>query len=103
MSNKLVISEENQNFSHKSLKLRIYPTQEQIQIIEKTFGCCRFVYNKRLQERNEFYIENILSIPKENKLERAKAYSKYKPSDLKSKFPFLKKFLLKLFANPKMT
>ena len=91
MSDKLVISEKNQNFSHKSLKLRIYPTQEQIQIIEKTFGCCRFVYNERLQERNEFYIENILSIPKENKLERAKAYSKYKPSDLKSKFPFLKK------------
>ena len=29
----------------KSYKIRIYPTKNQIQQIEKTFGCCRFVYN----------------------------------------------------------
>lgn len=85
MANKLV----NLNKTHKSLKLRIYPNQEQIILINKTFGCCRLVYNERLQERNEFYIENILPIPKENKSERNKKYKEYKPSDLKTQFPFL--------------
>lgn len=85
MANKLV----QKNKTHKSLKLRIYPTEEQTILINKTFGCCRLVYNERLQERNEFYIENILPIPKENKVERNKKYKEYKPSDLKTLFPFL--------------
>src|SRR5574344_1275463 len=82
MSKQLV----QENKTHKSLKLRIYPTEEQLIIINKTFGCCRLVYNERLQEKNEFYIENILHSPKENKTERNK---EYKPSDLKAQFPFL--------------
>ena len=85
MANKLV----QENKTHKSLKLRIYPNREQTIFINKTFGCCRLVYNERLQERNEFYIENILPIPKENKAERNKKYKEYKPSDLKTQFPFL--------------
>ena len=85
MANKLV----QENKTHKSLKLRIYPTEEQTILINKTFGCCRLVYNERLQEKNEFYIENILHIPKENKTERNKKYKEYKPSDLKAQFPFL--------------
>ena len=87
MSNKLV---ENSKTQHKSLKLRIYPNQEQIILINKTFGCCRLVYNERLQERNEFYIENILPISKENKSERLKKYKEYKPENFKDKYPFLK-------------
>lgn len=86
MSNKLV---ENTTF-HKSLKIRIYPTKEQEILINKTFGCCRLVYNERLQERNEFYIDHILNIPKENKLERLADYKKFKPENLKNKYPFLK-------------
>lgn len=86
MSNKLV---ENTTF-HKSLKIRIYPTKEQEILINKTFGCCRLVYNERLQERNEFYIDHILNIPKENKLERLAEYKKFKPENLKNKYPFLK-------------
>ena len=85
MANKLV----DLNKTHKSLKLKIYPNQEQIILINKTFGCCRLVYNERLQERNEFYIENIIPIPKENKTERNQKYKEYKPSDLKTQFPFL--------------
>ena len=51
MSDKLV---ENSTTQHKSLKLRIYPTEEQTQLISQTFGCCRKLYNEHLQERNEF-------------------------------------------------
>ena len=34
----------------KSLKLRIYPSEEQKVILNKTFGCCRVIYNERLTE-----------------------------------------------------
>lgn len=37
-----------------SRKIRIYPSTDQIQTIENTFNCCRFVWNKLL----EYYIEN---------------------------------------------
>ena len=36
-------------------KFRIYPTQDQELILTKTFGCCRFLWNQMLNERNEVY------------------------------------------------
>ena len=60
MSNKLVICEETQN---RALKLRIYPSNEQKVLIEKTFGCVRQIYNNRLYERNQFY-ENVIKSDK---------------------------------------
>ena len=35
----------------KAYKYRIYPNKKQKEIIAKTFGCCRFVYNKYLAKR----------------------------------------------------
>lgn len=40
---------------NKSFKIRIYPNQEQIQIIEKTFGCVRYVYNYMLNLKQKAY------------------------------------------------
>lgn len=40
---------------NKAYKFRIYPNQKQIEIIEKTFGCSRFVYNHFLNQRSEVY------------------------------------------------
>ena len=37
------------------LKFRLYPTQEQAGQIEKTFGCCRYLWNKMLADVQEFY------------------------------------------------
>ena len=39
----------------KAYKYRIYPNKKQREIITKTFGCCRFVYNKYLAKRIELY------------------------------------------------
>lgn len=39
----------------KAYKYRIYPNKEQKEIITKTFGCCRFVYNTYLAKRIEVY------------------------------------------------
>lgn len=39
----------------KAYRYRIYPNKRQKEIITKTFGCCRFVYNKYLAKRIEMY------------------------------------------------
>ena len=42
----------------KAYKFRIYPNKQQEELINKTFGCCRFVYNKYLAKRIELYENN---------------------------------------------
>lgn len=86
MSNKLVCFTETQ---HRALKLRIYPSTEQKVLIEKTFGCCRQIYNNRLYERNQFY-ENVIkpAKPEEHKaLWKTAHFSSEK--EMKVKFPYL--------------
>lgn len=41
----------------KAFKFRIYPTLEQATLIQKTFGCARFVYNHYLDQRRTAYKE----------------------------------------------
>lgn len=40
---------------NKGFKVRIYPTKEQQVLIEKTFGCVRYVYNRMLKFRQKAY------------------------------------------------
>ena len=40
---------------NKSFKIRIYPSQEQIRLIEHTFGCVRYVYNYMLNLKQKLY------------------------------------------------
>lgn len=42
----------------KVYKYRIYPNKKQKEIIAKTFGCCRFVYNTYLAKRIKAYEES---------------------------------------------
>ena len=42
----------------KAYRYRIYPNKKQKEIISKTFGCCRFIYNKYLAKRIEMYKQN---------------------------------------------
>ena len=42
----------------KAYKYRIYPNKKQKEIIAKTFGCCRFVYNTYLAKRIKLYEES---------------------------------------------
>ena len=39
----------------KAYKYRLYPNKQQIEQIQKTFGCCRFVYNQTLSHRKDLY------------------------------------------------
>jgi putative transposase len=47
---------------HKSYKFRIEPTSEQIVLLSKHFGACRFVFNKFLHERKEKYLNEKTSL-----------------------------------------
>ena len=48
----------------KAYKYRIYPNKQQEEQIQKTFGCCRFVYNQTLAFRKEKYEKNKESMNK---------------------------------------
>jgi putative transposase len=61
----------------KAFKYRIYPTDAQVVFFAKTFGCCRFVWNKMLDEKQQAY----------KKKERI---SRPTPAEYKEEFPFLK-------------
>lgn len=36
-------------------KLRLHPTPEQAELMEKTFACCRYLWNRMLTDAREFY------------------------------------------------
>ena len=48
--------------TYKTYKLRIYPTDSQRELIEKTFGSTRYVYNNFLAERKSKYEESKTKI-----------------------------------------
>lgn len=43
---------------HKAYKYRFYPTTEQEQLLRRTIGCCRYVYNRALAVRQEAYTQH---------------------------------------------
>ena len=40
---------------NKSIKFRAYPNKDQQDLINRTFGCCRLIYNKGLAMRNDAF------------------------------------------------
>ena len=62
---------------NKAFKFRLYPTVKQALFFNKTFGCCRLVYNKMLSERQESY-------------KLVGKSSSRTPAELKKELPFLK-------------
>ena len=66
-----------------AVKYRIYPNKEQSNLINRTIGCARLVYNLML---NDFYEHNVMKTP-----------AKYK-----SEYPFLKEVDSLALANSRM-
>ena len=48
-------TEQVRDVTLKAYKYRIYPNTEQEKLIQRTFGCCRFVYNQTLAYRKNLY------------------------------------------------
>ena len=42
---------------YTTLKVRLYPTPVQAELFEKTFGCCRYIWNQMLSDQQRFYSE----------------------------------------------
>ena len=42
---------------YNTIKVRLYPDPEQEQLFQKTFGCCRYIWNRMLADHERFYWE----------------------------------------------
>lgn len=40
---------------NRAYRYRIYPDHEQQEMLAKTFGCCRFIYNRMLSDKKDWY------------------------------------------------
>lgn len=67
----------------KAYKYRLYPNKQQAEQIQKTFGCCRFVYNQCLSLKISKYKEENISMSKID-------LNNYCNRELKKKYEWLK-------------
>ena len=67
-------------------RFRIYPTREQENLLAKTFGCCRFLYNQMLSDKIREY-------------EVSKKMLRNTPAMYKKEYPFLKEVDALALAN----
>ena len=73
----------------KAYKYRLYPNKEQQEYFEKCFGCVRFIYNRMLSDKIEYYKET------KQKLNNT-------PAQYKKEFPWLKEVDSLALANAQM-
>lgn len=55
MPRKSKAGKDGRTLQFTTIKVRLYPTPSQAELIEKTFGCCRYLWNKMLADVQEFY------------------------------------------------
>ena len=68
--------ERKQILQYDTIRVRLYPSEEQKELFRKTFDCCRCIWNKMLEDQQEFYAATDLHfIPT--------------PAKYKKEFPFL--------------
>jgi len=75
--------------SNKAFKFRIYPNTSQQTLVAKTFGCVRFIYNRMLSDRNEYYQQTGKSL-------------KNTPAKYKAEFEWLKEVDSLALANAQL-
>ena len=80
---------------HKSLKIRLYPSEDQKILLNKTFGCCRLLYNERLKEHIDWYNANK-DLPKD---QRSKFKGKLPKQLREEKYEFLSEVIAEPLIN----
>lgn len=73
----------------RAYKFRIYPTKEQKEYLSKVFGCVRFIYNKMLNDKIEYY-------------KQTEKMLKTTPAQYKKEYPFLKEVDSLALANAQL-
>ena len=74
---------------NKAYKFRIYPNEKQKILFAKTFGCVRFIYNKMLEDKIEYY-------------NKTKERLNNTPAQYKTEFEWLKEVDSLALANAQM-
>jgi len=74
---------------NKAYKFRLYPNAEQINLLTRTFGCVRFIYNKMLGDKIDYYHKTG------KKLSNT-------PAQYKEEFPWLKEVDSLALANAQL-
>lgn len=46
-----------QAIQYNTIKVRLYPSVNQKELFQKTFGCCRYIWNQMLSDHERFYLE----------------------------------------------
>ena len=80
---------------YKSLKIRLYPSEDQKTLLNKTFGCCRLLYNERLREHIDWYNINK-DLPKD---QRSKFKGKSPKQLREEKYEFLSEVIAEPLIN----
>ncbi len=79
----------NDNVLRRAYRYRLYPTVEQEELINKTFGCARLIYNCLLFDKTEYYQQTKQTLKKE-------------VTDYKAVYPFLSEVDSLALANAKI-
>ena len=79
----------NNHVDNFAYHYRLYPNKSQKVLINKTFGCVRFVYNRLLDDKNSYYKTTGQTLKKE-------------VSEYKKDYPFLKEVDSLALANAKI-
>lgn len=82
--------------ANKAYQFRLYPTPLQEQLLAKTFGCVRFVYNQMLAERKDTYEQF------KNDKETLKKQKSPTPAKYKKEFVWLKEVDSLALANAQL-
>ena len=95
---------------NRAYKIRLYPTKSQLVFFNKTFGCCRSVYNTLLYERNKFDNDFIKPVKEQyqynellkNQIKLKQLYKKNKSKEIKSELDNIKNKIdtIKSLLNP---
>lgn len=95
---------------NRAYKIRLYPTKSQQVFFNKTFGCCRSVYNTLLYERNKFNNDFIKPVKEQYKYDELlksqikvkNLYKKNKSKEIKSELDNIKSKIntIKSLLNP---
>ncbi|MDE5753234.1 MAG: helix-turn-helix domain-containing protein [Oscillospiraceae bacterium] len=75
--------------ANKAYKFRIYPDAEQRVLFARTFGCVRFIYNKMLEDKINYY-------------QQTKQKLNNTPAQYKEEFPWLREVDSLALSNAQM-
>lgn len=89
---------------YTTIKVRLYPGAKQRELFEKTFGCCRYIWNRMLTDQQRFYYEtDELFIPTPAKYKKDAPFLKEVDNQaLIQEHNHLNKAFRAFFKNPKI-